>query len=581
MPTSHLNFWPYFKSRSDLAQFGNNALMLLALELRFGIDDIVSTAANSITDGDDDKKADLIYIDTEGEYAVIAQAYMSQDMSRKEAKANKASDLNTATSWILNRPISELPINLQPLAEELRKAILDDQIKTIYIWYVHNLPESINCQDELSTVELTAGHAVKVLNPSSNIGIQAWEVGTHTIETWYHALSTPILVSDKFTIPIDGGFEIQGNDWQSYITAIPAKWLHQQFSLHKTDLFSANIRDYLGSRKADQNINHGIRTTAAEDPSHFVVYNNGITALVHSFSEIKQEEQTALEIKGISIINGAQTTGAIGNLDLPPADNALVSVRFITCSNQETLRAIVKYNNSQNKTTAPDFRSNDSIQRRLDQEFQSLSPIEYTPRRGGYEDAIRRSSNILPSVTAGQALAAFHGAPHVAYHQKTKIWEDDLLYFRFFNEHTTAKHIFFAYSLLRSIENAKIQLLSKSKTSQLTGIEESQLAFLRKRGSTCLFVSSISKTFEIILNKSIPNLFSLQFSNNHSFQTAEAIWKPIIDIACSFTDPLSDALADGIKNESSVQKAISMFCSLINSVKQANQKVFSDFGQHI
>ena len=255
MTTEHLKFWPYFESRDDMAPFTKNALLLLALELRFGIEDIISAAANSITDGSDDKKADLVYIDTEEEYAVIAQSYMSEDTSKPAAKSNKAADLNTAVSWLLNRPLEDLPENLQPHATELRAAISENAIKTLHIWYVHNLPESVNCQTELATVEYTAKSAQEALAPNSNLEIQALEVGIQTIETWYQALSTPILVSDQFTIPILGGFKVQGNDWQSYITSIPAKWLHQQYKQHKTDLFSANVRDYLGSRDADQNIN--------------------------------------------------------------------------------------------------------------------------------------------------------------------------------------------------------------------------------------------------------------------------------------------------------------------------------------
>jgi len=156
--------------------------------------------------------------------------------------------------------------------------------------------------------------------------------------------------------------------------------------------------------------------------------------LVHKFKESKKGKTTKLHIKGFAIVNGAQTTGAIGNLDESPEGSAMVQVRFITCGNQDTLRYIVKYNNTQNVMVGPDSKSNDPIQRRLIREFESIPGITYLPRRGGYEDIIKRRPDVLPSVIAGQALAAFHGDPDIAYHQKTHMWENDALYSRYFKE---------------------------------------------------------------------------------------------------------------------------------------------------
>ena len=96
---------------------------------------------------------------------------------------------------------------------------------------------------------------------------------------------------------------------------------------------------------------------------------------------------------------------------------------------------------------------------------------------------IRRRPDILSSVTAGQSLAAFHKDPDVAYHKKTKIWESDTLYSRYFNDQTTAKHILFSYTLLRAIELKKISLYNKSKNENLKEIESMQLDFYRKRGA--------------------------------------------------------------------------------------------------
>ncbi|MFH1459793.1 MAG: AIPR family protein, partial [Candidatus Omnitrophota bacterium] len=546
-----------YKSRKDLHSFKENSLLFFALDLRFGIDDFVELASNSLTDGGDDKKTDLIYIDSENGYVVIAQAYISKKWDKKEAPASKASDLNTAASWILNSPLDRLPQRIFTHAEEVRRCIKENIIKSIYFWYAHNLPESKNVDKELKNVEETAKTLVAKNFPDArNVEICATEVGVETLEKWYKTSQMPILVSDTFNIPISGGYKMKAADWESYITAIPASWLYDKFKKYKGDIFSANIRGYLGSRKRDENINNGIKKTGCDDPEHFWVFNNGITALVNEFKENKNKGKLEIVIRGISIVNGAQTTGALGSLEKSPAKNAYVPIRFVVCPKLETIQNIVKYNNSQNKITAPDFRSSDSIQAYLSVQFSELYNITYLSRRGGCEDIIRRISNSISAIAAGQALAATHGFPEIAYNQKTYIWENDGLYSRFFNEKTTAQHILFVYSLLKAIEYKKLQLVRKSKAGKLTKIEENQLGFLRLRGAIILFCAAISQCLDIFIGSSIPNMFALKFkAKKISLGKAIKIWAPIIDIGISFSDKLKDGLSDGLKNKDKIESA--------------------------
>ena len=81
MNLNQSKFWSAFISRDDLEQFKVDALLLFALQLRFGVDDIFTIATNSLTEGSDDKKADMVYIDTDSGYAVIAQTYLSRSLS--------------------------------------------------------------------------------------------------------------------------------------------------------------------------------------------------------------------------------------------------------------------------------------------------------------------------------------------------------------------------------------------------------------------------------------------------------------------------------------------------------------------
>ncbi|MBA7710126.1 hypothetical protein ES703_119057 [subsurface metagenome] len=158
MTTDKSAFWEAFNSRTDLQKYGVDALLLFALQLKFGIEDIDIVAGTSLTEGSDDKKADLIYINNESGHIVIAQTYIAVKKSgkdgklKKEAPRNKASDLNTAISWLFARPIGEVPESIRSHAEEIRQALQDNLIRNIQFWYVHNLPESTNVKEELKTV---------------------------------------------------------------------------------------------------------------------------------------------------------------------------------------------------------------------------------------------------------------------------------------------------------------------------------------------------------------------------------------------------------------------------------------------
>lgn len=573
MDFSDYEFYQNFSERSDLTKYGDNALLLYSLQVRFGIEDIDEVASTSLTDGGGDKKADLVYINSDKKEAIIAQGYFATKF-KAEAPANKASDLNTAITWLLARELKDVPDRLQSAAKELRQKINDGDITKVSLWYSHNSPESVNVEQELKSAEATLSSTLKNHFGDKQIECSHMEIGLDTLNKWYSSLTIPILVTDKIEINDCSGFETNGPDWESFTTSFPADKLWDLYKSHSTSLFSANVRDYLGSRKADSNINNGIKESASINPKQFFVYNNGITALTNKF----ELTGSKLTISGISIVNGAQTTGAIGSLTTKPTSDLKIPIRFIKCSNPDTVSDIVKFNNSQNKVNAPDFRSNDDVQKRITAEFANLGRMGYSARRGGAVDVIKRNPNLLPSLTAGQVLAAFHGQPSVAYNEKTKIWDNDSLYSQFFNEQTTAKHIFLCYALVKAIEELKLELMSKE---ELLANEQEVLNFLRSRGSIILFASAIANSMEVILNKKITNIFNVEFCKNPTLDSAKYEWRQILNMGSAFVSTLNEGLEDGIKNETKITTAIKAFTSLINAVKITNKPILDKFSQTV
>lgn len=566
--------------------FGLNddAIGVFAIQLRFNLDDIKTIAAEGITGGGNDRKCDVLHIDKEMGVAVIAQCYVAQ-AKKPAAKANKAADLNTAVSWLLSAELKTLDKSLRDRAQELRDSITSGDIQQIHCWYVHNLPASDNVRKELDTVEQSVRKALTSYSGGAQINVFAKEVGSDEIESLYTKAERTIIVTETFEVQVPDVIEHKEGNWSSISTYVPGNWLADLYRRYETDLFSANLRGYLGSRSSDKNINNGIKRTAVEEPQNFLVYNNGITSLVLDYDYSKKTKKgRRLKITGVSIVNGAQTTGSIASAGAAVKGDLLVGVRFIRATSDDLIEKIVKYNNSQNKLEAADFRSNDSVQDRLRNEFSGVPDAEYEGgRRGGASDAIRRSKYTLPSYTVGQSLAAFHGDPVLAYDKKSEIWIDDRSYGRVFTDRTSARHIVFCFSILEAISSRRLRLIEQQKSdpSSLTAVEATTLEFLNRKGSQFLLIYVVGQCLETIMGKPIPNKFDVRFRSNTSPFRLSKEWDPILDILLPLSGQLESAFAKGRVTNEGVKKNVPNFVGVFASIANVQEAAFKAFAAKV
>jgi hypothetical protein len=260
-----------------------------------------------------------------------------------------------------------------------------------------------------------------------------------------------------------------------------------------------------------------------------------------------------------------------------------VPVRFIKTKDASLIENIIKYNNSQNKISASDFRSTDGIQKRLKAEFTKIPDAEYEGgRRGGASDTIKRRPNLLPSYTVGQALAAFHGDPVIAYDRKSDIWINDHTYSSYFREETTAKHIVFVYSLFKAIGEKKLELVAKNKEGDpLTGIERDQLAFMEKKGSIPLTCAAVADCLEVILGEAVPNKFRLSFGNKTSPRKAQKLWLEVLEPLFALVPQLNAAFSTNRINTELAKKTVPNFRNVAAAVSSANQKSFKKFSLNV
>jgi AIPR protein len=571
-----------YAARDDLANYGSNGLLLFSLQLRYGVEDIDGVAANALTDGADDKKCDLVYVDRGAGRVIVAQGYLSENLEKTEAPANKASDLNTAAGWLIAGDLGVVPENLRSAAQEVRDAIANDEIREFEIWYSHNLPESVNVGRELDVAVATADSLIKRHFADVQVNCSAIEIGRDQLDEFYRRTEAPIAVTDEFDLEVNGGFEVTSDRWRAFTTSVPATWLREIWATHNADLMSPNVRDYLGMTRSERNINNGIQSTARETPGEFWIYNNGLTVLVHSYvADGPRDDGTwRLIVTGLGIVNGAQTTGSIGTLadgTVDGLDAAEVLTRFVVCEDEEVLADIIRFNNTQNKVEAADFRSKDPVQERLRAEFEGVPDADYRgARRGGVKAAIERSRNLLADSAVAQSLAAFHLEPNLAYNETRRIWVDDGTYARFYSDRTTARHIVLTFSLLRAIEATK-KRLSEIPEEGRTESQRRQMAFFRRRGSPFLLLAAVSASIETFLGRPVADRWTLTFAENCAPADATDRWQPIVEAALAFSQQLSDATDLGLKNPETVRAAIEDFQGLIEATAESNRAKYDEF----
>lgn len=567
-----------FNSRDDLAAYGDNALLLFVAQMKLGFDDVDTFASNSLTDGSNDKKCDLVAVSADKQRIVLAQGYMSNKVTVGEAPSNKASDLNAAVSWLLAGALDGLPDALRGAAEEVRDALLGGEVRELQLWYVHNCLESRNVAVELAQALKTADSIIKRDFPGVAVDVSAAEIGRGALEDEYARMQAPILVSDEFTFSIPGGFEIEAAEWSAFSTAVAVADLRKLWEHHKTSLMSPNIRDYLGVVRSSGNINFGIKETVKTQPDNFAIFNNGITILVNDY-ELKDagEATQRLRVEGIGIVNGGQTTGALGSLDKSEAiatGGAMVMARFVRCRSTTVLGDIVKYNNTQNKVEATDFRSKDAVQDRLRREFADVPDADYRGgRRGGATDAIQRVKTLLPDSSVAQSLAAFHGEPNLAYNETRSIWDNDATYSGIFRESLTARHIVFTYGLLKAVEQAKQKLIARTEASR-TEAQKRHATFFSARGSNYLLVAAIGSCIETMLGVAVADRYSLRFKKNLSPAAATVEWQPVVDVSVAFSTHLLSATDRGLKTPDRVKTALGDFSAMLEAARSANPVPF-------
>jgi len=193
----------------------------------------------------------------------------------------------------------------------------------------------------------------------------------------------------------------------------------------RDELFSFNIRRFLGIRKGS--VSWKIKQSLEDEERRpdFWVLNNGIVCLCTSF---QPPDGNVISFTNFTIVNGAQTVNAISKfLEENPTVTepiwVIAKVQKVAETEIERAALITEASNTQNPTSTRDLRATDIVHKRIEEWLEAEFGINYVYKRG------QRGSNPVKMKDLAQGWVSFwQELPNVSFARPGTIFSDDNIY---------------------------------------------------------------------------------------------------------------------------------------------------------
>lgn len=375
-----------FSDKIDLSDINNQkdkqvsflsrAVAALAVMMLCGVDEDVS--GKCVTDGYHDIGIDAVYNDTSQKKLILVQSKWRKDGEGGIAQ-DEASSFTQGVNRVINSEFEGCNAKILAKQSDIMAALkdMDYQIEVIFChtgnqsvsdFAKRPIADLLNRVNEEDVAEILVFKEIKLQD------IYDFLANSQSLDD---ISLNDVILSNWGTI--DAPFK-------AYYGTIPASALGEWYQTYGNRLFAKNIRYYKGST----DVNQGIKDVLRNDPERFFYYNNGIKILCRKITRKaahSTDRVTGLfALEGVSLVNGAQTTGAIGVVfaEMPEmVANAKVFVQMIDLGDagEEQATQITRLTNTQNRIDGKDFAALDPEQERLKMEL-GFSGIQYLYKTG-------------------------------------------------------------------------------------------------------------------------------------------------------------------------------------------------------
>lgn len=395
------NLKELFEDKIDMRDFPENqskhfetrTLAAVALMMMAGID--VLQASIHITDGYHDMGIDAIYLDESQKKLFVIQSKW-REKGTGGISQEEISTFAQGIERILAEDLEGANAKIMAKQTDVDKVLtkMDYQIHAIFI---HTGDQKISPYAERPISDL-----LKRTNDDVSTILLFDEINFKDV---YNFLANG---QDQAGIDID---DVILSNWGkietpfvSYYGTISATMIGEWYKEFGNKLFAKNIRFY----KGNTDVNEGMKKVLMNEPDKFYYYNNGIKLLCKSIKRKAKDSTTnttgLFALEGVSLVNGAQTTGTIGSLYMEKPDQiskAMVMIQIIDLSNvdTETSTQITRLSNTQNRIENKDFAALDPEQERIRMELM-FSHYAYLYKSGD------RITNLDKQISFDEAIIA-------------------------------------------------------------------------------------------------------------------------------------------------------------------------------
>ncbi len=194
----------------------------------------------------------------------------------------------------------------------------------------------------------------------------------------------------------------------------------------------------------------------------FWYLNNGITITCDSFSYQPGMRAPVVSLENIQIVNGGQTSNALFEAYREQPErlqSVLILARIYETRARKITADIAEATNSQTPINTRDLRSNDDVQKKLEESFLDQG-LYYERKSRQHQEQPRRQR--IDALSGGQAFLAYVlGYPEVAKKDRARVFGD--LYDSIFNDEITTKKLLVPLHVFADIEKNKRELQRKIK----------------------------------------------------------------------------------------------------------------------
>ena len=330
-------------------------------------------AANSITDGVNDNGIDAILFDRSNKVLWIVQSKWKRK-GKGEPETGDTLKFCSGIRKIIEDDFKSFNEKIKNKQNDIEEALNDYTVKI-------NIILAYTGGDNLSSHNMDVINSLLQYVNQDSEELMSFE--TFTLSKAHKALAGLVDGQPINTEIVINSYGKIDEPYKSVYGYVNGTFFAQLWDMHKSRLFSENIRGFLG----DSIVNEDVQETITKCPENFFYYNNGITILCDSFIKkpLMQQNAGTFDVRNLKIVNGAQTVGSIGKANKASSDaieKIWVTVKLISLENcpKDFGDNVTRKTNTQNKIEKRDFVSLDYLQDKLKTELALLG-VNYHIKR--------------------------------------------------------------------------------------------------------------------------------------------------------------------------------------------------------